>query len=220
MAIANPPRLLRFREMRRRDLAVAADIHYECLPHGLFPQLGRRFLRAYLATFVDSPHAVALVAVTHGSPVGFLVGTFEDGHHYRFVVRRHGVRLTLRGVAAIVLRPRVALRFARTRARRYARAARRLGGRTVAPGVARANGAGVLTHVAVAPGGRGRGAGAGLVDAFVERASARRLPAVRLVTRAGPQGAGDFYLRLGWQVAGTHGDRDGLTWARYRLDLA
>ena len=221
MVVANPHRLLRFREMHRRDLAAAADIHYECLRHGLFPQLGRRFLRAYLATFIDSPHAVALVAVTHGGPVGFLVGTFEDADHYRFVLRRHGLRLALRGSAAILLRPRVALHFARTRARRYARAATRLAGGAVASAASVAGvPTGVLAHVAVAPAGRGRGMGAGLVDEFAGRASARGLRALRLVTRADGQGAGDFYWRLGWQMLGTHGDRDGVTWARYRLELA
>jgi ribosomal protein S18 acetylase RimI-like enzyme len=219
-ATAYPARLLKLREMRPRDLRVAAQIHHACLHHGLFPQLGKRFLRAYLATFMASPHAVALVAVTHGSPVGFLVGTFEDRRHYRFVLRRHGLRLALAGSAALALRPRLAWRFVHTRARRYASGFVRLSGGAVAvPATLPVGGDGVLTHVAVAPDGRGRGAGAGLVDEFVERARARGVSEVRLVTRAGPDGAGAFYARLGWRVTGVYRDRDGLSWVRYRLEL-
>lgn len=221
-AAAHPVRLLKLREMRLRDLRVAAKIHHHCLPHGLFPQMGKRFLRAYLATFIASPHAVALVAVTHGSPVGFLVGTFEDRAHYRFVLRRHGVRLALAGVVALASRPGVAWHFARTRARRYVSGFVRLAGRRSAPTAPTAGpmgGDSVLTHVAVDPLGRSRGAGASLVEEFVERCRARGVSEVRLVTRAGPDGAGAFYARLGWRAAGAYCDRDGLTWARYQLEL-
>jgi hypothetical protein len=48
------------------------------LPTGFFPQLGRRFLRAYHATFAASPYAVALVAERDGTPFGFLVGTVDN----------------------------------------------------------------------------------------------------------------------------------------------
>jgi ribosomal protein S18 acetylase RimI-like enzyme len=217
---AVPIHLLKLREMRACDLWVAAKIHHEFLRHGLFPQLGRVFLRAYLATFIASPDAVALVAITHGSPIGFLVGTLDDRRHYRYVLRHHGLRLALLGAISLAVRPRLAWRFVRTRARRYIRGFLRLSGRDVAaPSPVRAGGDSVLTHVAVRLEGRGRSAGRCLVDEFVARARAHGVSELRLVTRAGPDGAGEFYARLGWQMAGIHGDRDGLTWARYRLEL-
>ena len=205
------------RAMERADLPFAAVLHRRCLRHGMFPELGPRFLAAYLGTFVSSPFAVALVADGIDEPLGFLVGTLDDRAHYRHVLRRHGLRLAALGTVALLVRPLVAYRFARTRATRYLRGSVRLARTPVkaAPAPAR----GVIAHVAVAPAGRGRGVGAALVEQFVAHARSAHLPAVRLVTRADGDGAGAFYRRLGWQEDGRFDDRDGLTWTRYRLAL-
>jgi GNAT superfamily N-acetyltransferase len=82
-----------------------------------------------------------------------------------------------------------------------------------------AGGNAVLAHVAVRRERRGRGVGAALVERFVEQARARRVSTVRLVTRVGEEGAGGFYAQLGWHLVGQGRDREGVTWARYRLDL-
>lgn len=205
------------RAMERTDLPFAAVLHRRCLRHGLFPELGPRFLAAYLGTFVASPYAVAIVADGIDEPAGFLVGTLDDRAHYRHVLRRHGLRLAALGAVALAVRPRVAGRFARTRAARYLRGGLRLARTptTAAPAPA----AGVIAHVAVTPAGRGQGVGAALVEGFVDHARSAQLPVVRLVTRADGDGAGAFYRRLGWQEDGCFDDRDGLTWTRYRLVL-
>ena len=70
---ARAPHSIELREMRHAHLTVAGEIHLDCLRHGLFPRLGRRFLRVYLGTFIDSTDAVALVATGSGVPAGFLV---------------------------------------------------------------------------------------------------------------------------------------------------
>lgn len=96
----------------------------------------------------------------------------------------------------------------------------RLTGRTATPVSDQVGDDSVVTHVAVKPEGRGRGAGSGLVNAFVQHAWSREVPALRLATTAGPDGAGEFYQRLGWQISGSYDDRDGVAWDRYRLELA
>jgi len=209
------------RAMEPEDLPFAAGLHVRSLPHGLFPALGRRFLAHYVGTYVRSSAGVALVAERAGSPVGYLVGVLDEPAHYRQVVRRHGARLTAAGLAALAVRPRVAWRFWRTRARRYVLGIGRLArGRTAAaatPGTERP--AGVLSHVAVLPELRGAGVGSDLVEAFSAAARAAGIEQLKLTTRAGADGAGDFYTRLGWRRTDTFVDADGLSWERYRFDL-
>jgi len=66
------------------------------------------------------------------------------------------------------------------------------------------------------PGVRRCGAGADLVDAFLQQAcDGGALRAVTL-TRAGDDGAGAFYQRLGWEQVATGGESD---WERYEIDL-
>jgi len=105
----------------RDDLRATARLHRELLPDGFFARLGAGFLRSYHRTFVRSPHGVAFVAGDQGDPEGFLVGTVRNRLHYRFVVRCCGARLALRGAFALLVRPRLAWLFLRTRAARYVR---------------------------------------------------------------------------------------------------
>jgi ribosomal protein S18 acetylase RimI-like enzyme len=203
------------RRLERSDCTVAAGLHADQLPHGFFASLGPRWLRSYYTTFVASPHAVALVARSGGKTVGVLVGTTRNAAHYRWVLRHRGVALAGRGLAAMVLRPRVGAHFARTRVRRYARGLLRLTLQRMpwqrtgqASGPAPDDPA-VLTHLAVHDGARGQGAGTALVEAFMaetERAGATR---ALLVTLAGDAGAGPFYKRLGWEHVEDRRGHDG-----------
>lgn len=220
MLTAREP-VLRVRTMTGSDVRFAAALHRECLPHGLFPALGSRFLGHYLFTYATSPFGLALVVEVDGTTAGFLVGSFDEGAHRSHVVRQHGKSLACRGSAAMLWRPAVAWRFLRTRVARYvAGITRRVLARSISgsstglePRTA------VLSHVAVAPSARGTGAGATLVSAFVQRVRATEAEAAELLTRDDDLGAGGFYACLGWDHAGHVVDRDGLRWARYRIEL-
>lgn len=117
--------LLDIRPMWTSDLRSIAALHAATLPNGFFARLGSRFLRVYYSTFIHSPHAVALTATMDGRPVGMVVGPARTAHHYRWVARRRGSRLALIGIGALAYRPRLLSIFLRTRARRYAGAARK-----------------------------------------------------------------------------------------------
>jgi ribosomal protein S18 acetylase RimI-like enzyme len=242
---APPSGMTEVRDAVRRDLRATAALHHRSLPGGFFSRLGRRFLRRYHATFLASPHAVGLVATdpaTDDAPVAFLVGTLRNRAHYRWVVRRCGPRLALELVVALLVRPRLAWLFVRTRAGRYlrwvwryplrhaqARAAApagREGGPRVddavrvpaAAGTAPVAPVAVLTHVAVDPELRGRGAGRRLVEVFLERAEAAGAAEVRLVTEAS-DGASGFYERLGWTPIGERPGADGEVVREFRLSF-
>ena len=203
-----PPGGADVRPLTSADLDFCAALHAQALPHGFFAELGGRFLRAYYATFLDSPHALGFTATVSGQPVGYLVGMTDPRAHTRWVLRRRGVKLALYGAVAVVRRPRAGYRFVRTRVARYARAWRRHRGDGTEQRSARRIPA-VLTHVAVLPGARGLAAGRRLVDAFVNAARERGASWALLTTLAGPDGAGSFYARAGWTLSTTRASADG-----------
>lgn len=206
----------RARPLRRGDLDFCAALHADALPHGFFVELGPRFLRSYYATFLDSPHAVALLASVGGHPAGALVGVLSPRAHARWVLRRRAVTLALRGAASMALRPRPALRFLKTRLGRYAASWRRHATGSASGG---ADEPAVLSHVAVVAGARGTGAGRRLVRSFereARRAGARRAV---LSTLEGHEGAGAFYARLGWRRSGSHATADGRRMEEWTRDL-
>jgi len=220
--IGSPTMTVVVRNMEPEDLLFAAELHGRSLRHGLFPALGRRFLVHYIGTYLRTSAGVALVAECAGKPAGFLVGVLDERTHYRQVIRLDGVRLTVVGLTALACRPRVAWRFFRTRAFRYVVGIGRLArGRSARSDRSTTDPpAAVLSHVAVLPDLRGAGVGCDLVEAFSAAARAASITTIRLTTRAGAEGAGDFYRHLGWRRTDTFMDADGLAWDRFRFDLS
>jgi ribosomal protein S18 acetylase RimI-like enzyme len=216
IVVALRPGSTRVRPAEPGDLDFCTALHSEALPHGFFAELGYGFLRAYLATFVSSPHAAAFVATVDGTPVGMVVGIIRPLAHRRWVLKHRGLRLAAVGGAALVVRPRLALRFIRTRLVRYSRALRRERSTRV---VARERHSAVLSHVAVAPGAEGAGLGGRLVDAFVDAARAAGAERVVLATLAGKAGAAGFYRKLGWCESEPAQDFDGQSIVLFSLSL-
>ena len=210
MAAADPG-CAAVRPLDAADLGFAAALHAEALPDGFFVSLGPAFLMSYYAAFMESPHAVALVAMVADEPQGVLVGTVDDSGHYRWVLRHQRKALALAAVRALVSDPLLGARFLRTRSRRYVRGALRLlrrrrrgaGATTAAPTT------GALTHVAVSQASRENGVGTTLVQAYVDSAYAHGSRRLRVATRA-DRGTSDFYRGLGWSPAGTTRNLDGI----------
>lgn len=206
------------RAMQGDDLDFVAGLHVQALAHGFFVSLGPGFIRAYHRAFLESPHAIKLVSTAGGHPVGFLVGILRPQGHIRWVLSHHGARLAVRGALALATRPRIALRFARSRLRRYVASWRRHAGRSAeepAEGISSAPA--VLSHMAVAPGARGTGIGGKLVESFEATAGSAGAQWAMLTTLAGSDGAGPFYAGLGWNLHGHATDMNGLPteqWAR------
>ena len=211
------------RRADRDQASFCAALHAHTLPHGFFVELGPRFLHAYYLTFLDSPHAVALTAAAQGHPIGMVVGVTSPRAHTRWVLRRHGVRLALAGLGALVTRPLVGLRFARTRFARYAGAWRRhragSGGTDEADSPGQPRRTAILSHIAVLPGARRAGVGGQLVDGFVEASRERGAERVVLLTLAEENGAGTFYAARGWTPTRAHSTPDGEAMREWMLEL-
>lgn len=224
------------RPATHHDLSATAVAHARLLPHGLFPRLGPRYMQRWHATFLDSPHGVALVAhdpsgSSRDQPVvGFLVGSTHQIRHVDGVVARHRGALASAGALALLRRPLLLVHFVRTRSRTYARRllGRRRPHRSPAPSTASrtANSVGahseqvaVITAVAVEPDQRGSGTGSQLVAAFLDLARAAGAPVAELVTFTEAGGASAFYERLGWVAVREHITRDGEVVRTFRYDL-
>lgn len=205
------------------DLKATAVLQILELPMGLFPRLGRGFVARWHQTFLDSAHAVALVAVRRDDSdaeevVGFLVGSTDRRAFRRELLTRHRFGLMARGIAALVVRPRVLAGFLRTRVRPYLC---RLGGRDVAgrPGEAappgRPGAVGDLTAIAVSGSARRGGAGRRLTEIYLGRCAAVGADWVELVTLADAVGARTFYSSTGWTALDDDCTRDGLNVRRF-----
>ncbi|RKN10121.1 GNAT family N-acetyltransferase [Streptomyces radicis] len=205
--------------MSRSDLDFVVAAHREFFPDGFFARLGPGFLTAYSRTYLTSAHARAYVADVDGRPAGFLVGVLDPAAHRRHVVRSHGVRLLARAVAGMVVRPRVASHFVRTRLFRYLRklAPKRRG--AAASPSAGSGVTAVLSHVAVVGSARSLGLGGALIRVFAGDAAHRGCARISLVTLAGPGGAGPYYERLGWLPRGETRTAEGRQLATYDLPL-
>nr|WP_210000630.1 GNAT family N-acetyltransferase [Paeniglutamicibacter kerguelensis] len=210
------------------DFPLTADWQCRFLRDGLFPLLGPRFVRHWHATFLDAPWGFAFIAETTGPdgpvPSGFLFGSSDQLRHVDDVLRSHRTRLGIQGVLGLAVRPRLCLGFLRTRARPYLR---RLLKRPVPETVPAAGPMpvakpriAVITALVVDPASRGHGIGGQLVEHFLAQASDAGAPLAELVTKAGPDGAGRFYERLGWAPVHEHTTRDGGIARTYRFRLS
>ena len=210
------------RDLQGRELPASSALHARALPDGFFARLGPRFLRTYHRSFVESPHAVALVSTDAGAFEGFLLAVLDPAPHGAYVLRRWGPELAVRGAVALLARPAVLVLFLRTRLVRYARGLWRRGRRPATP--SRSSGRAVegewavLSHIAVDDALRGAGAGAALVRALHERAAAAGATGVVLLT-AVDGAAPSFYRRLQYEDEGVVKGSDGRPWLRFRHRL-
>lgn len=199
------------RPLCHEDLDWTARLHRRGLRPSFFSALGPGYLRAYHATFVTSPHALALAATLDGDPAGFVLVTTNGPAHYRNVLRRSGLRLCCRGAAALLVRPALLVHFVSTRSRRYLRGARRLGRSTPKAAMARLQRpTAEIVHIVVEERARGFGVGSQLMS-HVELA-ARGLGSEVLEAKTADAAA--FYCANGWTRVGAANDLDG-----HQMDL-
>ena len=201
---------LRIRNLRIDDAAAVATLHEAELPHGFFPRLGVAFLQEYYRGFALSPHAIGLVADRDGVVVGLVVGMTDRREHFAWLLTHRVTRLARLALLSFLRRPRSLAPLFASRLGRYAgwvlRTLTQPGGRPAENASARAA---VLAHIAIAPQARSRGIGSALVDSFVERSAAAGHASVRATTIDGPDGAAEFYQRVGWTRQASAIDWDG-----------
>lgn len=213
------PATIVVRPLRAGDLRRVAGLLGRELDDGFLPRLGPRFRRRYLATFLDTPGSIGLVAEGQwGEPVAFVVGSTAAQHH-RTALKLHWRRLLPAALTGLLIRPRLAINFLRTRGHRYALVTAALLRRRPQPNTPRPAAAtcpAVLLHVAVEPQVRGLGTGTRLLHAFQQQARQAGCRDAVLVTFGGPNA---FYENNGWEQSTTRTDDQGRTVVTYRCDL-
>lgn len=220
------------RPMAPDETVQAALLHTRELPHEFLTRFGPEFLSRYYRAFIESPHAVALVAGVDGEPErcggervdGALLGTFDTGAHYSYLVRRHGPGLALSGLRQVCRRPRLAGELVRTRLLRYVRGILRSFGYAAAGGKNDASDReeeriGFVAYVAVDRKRRGRGIGGRLFGAYEELAREAGLRRLELVTLPDERGAAPFFEHVGWKRGGEVTSRSGEHYAFFSRDL-
>ena len=210
--------MLTIDKLRPEDLSRTAVLHKAYLRLGLFPRLGRHFLRHYHETFARSPYGIALVAHADDEVVGALFGTSSNADHYGWVVRNCGLELAVAGSGALLFRPQLAWTFASTRVTRYARGLRR----HMAPSPADAGQHGpavsVLSHIVTDAAARRQGIGRRLIERFRSLARSEGASDAMLITEEGGEGA-PFFERIGCTCVGHRAAQDGHAVQEYRLPL-
>ncbi|WP_319617572.1 GNAT family N-acetyltransferase [Rhodococcus opacus] len=218
---------LLIRRLSPEDLPESARAHRELLPQGLFPALGDRFLRQWHACVLGESHGIALVVEDVSGPehriVGFLLGATDQSAHINGILmhRRALGKLIGFGVLALIRRPKIAIRFARTRAGPWTRRLLRSvpTPRAAAQEHVPANRTAVLSAVALYPEVRGTGTGTALVERFLVESRAAGAETATLVTKRTAEAAARFYERLGWHAVQEGATRDGAPLRIYRIPL-
>lgn len=192
-----------------------AQLHVDDLPHGLFPRLGKTFVRRWHRSHLESPHGVAFVALRDGNPIGFALGTTDRPANVVWLLAHRRGALVPAALLALLLRPTLLSDFVATRAGRYLR---RLSHRGTAETTPARRPVAVLDAIVVAGEWRGRGIGKSLMSAFLAAVTVAGVDRVELVTKDGPRGAAGFYDRGGWSRTSSHVDRDGDVVHTYAID--
>lgn len=218
------------RDLRPEEAPLSAAIHRQVLDMEFLARFGTGFLTAYHRAWIRSPAGLALAATdAEGVVCGVMLGSLDPAAHYDWLLRRAGVGLAARMAVYSLAHPTLARDLLATRATRYARAIwvrlaaklRRAGGgggnppTESAPPRARA---GEITHLMVAPEGRGGGYGRALVEETERRAAAAGVAELVLVTPPDLD-ARQFYEHLGWEPTGGMTSRSGEEFIRFRRVL-
>ncbi|MFD8472318.1 GNAT family N-acetyltransferase [Streptomyces globisporus] len=201
------------------DLSFVVAEHLSHFPDSFFARLGPKFLTAYNGTYLNGPDARAYIAEMGGRPAGFLIGATDPEAHRRHVLRHYGRGLLFRALGSLLLRPRLALYFLRTRLLRYGRKLIRNRVARQAPAIGHSGVIAVLDYIVVAEHARRRGIGAWLIAQFAEDATDAGRTRVTLVT-AVEGGAGPYYDRLGWGCQGEIRTHEGRHLLAYDLPLS
>jgi ribosomal protein S18 acetylase RimI-like enzyme len=202
---------LQYERLGTGHLEQVATLHVACFPGYYLTRLGPAFLRAMYGWYVDSPEAIAYVAVdAQGHMVGFVAGTTSAEQYHGSLFRRRGGALLATLAARLFGSPADTVRLAWERKDLLPQAVSSLLARgsrepvESAPGAEK--GTASLVSIGVEPSQRRSGLGRRLTDLFVREAGQRGCEVVTLSVREDNEGARLFYESIGWTRVGEPSD--------------
>lgn len=209
------------RFLTRREAKEAALLHEQELPFEFLSRMGTGFLTRYYQSFVESPHAAAVVAEDGrtGRLEGIFIATFDTEAHYSYAVRRHGAALARHAALQAIRNPALARDFLKTRLGRYLRGVLRSLIYRKKTSKKPSEQVGFPTYISVRRDRHSRGIGAALFEAYEEMARESGIMRLELVTRPGELGAGPFFEKLDYHYMGDLTSRSGELYSLYAKSL-
>ena len=196
---------LRYERLALGHLAQVAALHEACFGGYYLTLLGPSFLRAMYGWYVDSPQAIAHVALdADGRVVGFVAGTTRAEAYHRSLFRRRGGAMLAELAARLIRSPAETLRLAWERKDLLPTALSSILARGSSGPIEAAQGPGdepaaaSLVSVGVEPSQRRSGIGRRLSELFMREAGQRGCQVVTLSVREDNPGARLFYESMEW----------------------
>jgi ribosomal protein S18 acetylase RimI-like enzyme len=194
---------LRYERLAMGHLEQVAALHKACFGSYYLTRLGPSFLRAMYGWYVDSPDAIAHVALdAQGGVVGFVAGTTAAEDYHRSLFRRRGGALLGALVGRLVSSPVETVRLAWERKDLLPQALSSMPDRGSTVPFQSASGrevaAASLVSIGVDPSQRRSGIGRRLTELFMQEAGQRGCQVVTLSVREDNPGARSFYESMDW----------------------
>jgi len=194
------------RDMRIEDVPVVVRIHLASFQGFFLSFLGPRFLKLFYEGIARHPQGVVLVSESDSGLDGFVAGVTDQSGFYKRLIRTRAARFAAASLGAALRRPRIVPRL--VRALGQSRQAERSAAQAC------------LMSIAVSPGASGQGTGQALVSSFSKAMAARGIREYCLTTdRDGNDRVNQFYLRLGFRLAGTFVTPEGRAMNEYLMTL-
>ena len=200
------PNPFRYERMAQQHVQEVAALHEVCFEGYYLTRLGSRFLRTMYGWYVESPQAIALVAVEAGDHVvGFVAGTTRADTYHSSLFRERGGALLAALAWRAVSNPLETIRLVWERkdlARRAVPSMLSQGSQTrEAPGGGSDDGpeTASLVSIGVEPSQRLSGIGRRLSELFLQEGKERGCDSVTLSVREDNLAARHFYESLDWK---------------------
>lgn len=203
-----------FDRMRQQHLQQVVALHERCFPGYYLTDLGRSFLRAMYRWHVESPEAIAHVALAgDGSLAGFVAGTVDYSSYRRSLFRRTWWRMGVALGKRFVSNPALTARLIGERSELVWQAIasivpRRNPRRSLTDAIASEDlRAASLVSIAVEPSARRFGIGKALSELFVREAWNRGCERITLSVRDDNVAARAFYESMNWEEVSRSSNR-------------
>ncbi len=200
-------------------------LHEECFPGYYLTQLGPSFLKAMYAWYLESPEAIAHVAVgDDGRLQGFVAGTIDGSNYRQSLFRKTWRRMLLALMRSLVSKPALTLRLVAERKDLAWQGFSSIFGPgsgekpETQAGLDQGPPSASLVSIGVRPSARRSGVGTELNELFLTEARKRGCKQVTLSVRDDNLEARRFYESMNWEETArsteTYHGRVSITYAK------
>jgi len=177
-----------YREVKKSEYKILADIHIEAFKDFFLTSLGKSFLRTYYKASLKSAESIAICAVDDENKIiGFIIGCIQSKGYHKRLMKQNLLMFLYEGFVIALKKPKALFRLANnldktaiiTDDGNYAE----------------------LLSIGVSPESKGAGIGKEMIKRFEEEAKSRRCLTIALTTDyENNETVLEFYKRNGYQI--------------------